>query len=145
MELILAFSIFLEWFIYFHYFGEYPFWKIGSNFIMFNVVNLQFDHLIINWITIHILVSVGWVHDWKVCKYVSVDFNLNARNDKKIYYIIATMMFWTFVTIIITSFWQYNILIHAINVQIPQLHSILLIGFLPYFNVHVASSYVVRF
>ena len=50
---------------------------------MFNAVNLQFDHLIINWITIDILVSVGWVHDWKVCKYVSVDFNLNARNDKK--------------------------------------------------------------
>ena len=48
---------------------------------MFNAVNLQFDHLIINWITIHILVSVGWVHDWKVWKYVYVDFNLNARND----------------------------------------------------------------
>ena len=27
--------------------------------------------------------SIGWVHDWKVCKYVSVDFNLSARNDKK--------------------------------------------------------------
>ena len=50
---------------------------------MFNAVNLQFDHLIINWITIDILVSVGWVYDWKVCKYVSVDFNLNARNDNK--------------------------------------------------------------
>ena len=48
---------------------------------MFNAVNLQFDHLIINWITIDILVSAGWVHDWKVCEYVYVDFNLNARND----------------------------------------------------------------
>ena len=50
---------------------------------MFNAVNLQFDHLIINWITIEILVYAGWVHDWKVCKYVYVDFNLNDRNDKK--------------------------------------------------------------
>ena len=49
---------------------------------MFNAVNIQFDSLIINWITIHILVFVGWVHDCKVCKYVSVDFNLNARNYK---------------------------------------------------------------
>ena len=54
---------------------------------MFNAVNLQFDHLIINWIIIEILVSAGWVHDWKVCKYVSVDFNLNAKNDKKYIYI----------------------------------------------------------
>ena len=50
---------------------------------MFNVVHLEFDHLIINWIKIDILVFAGWVHDWKVCMYVSVNFNLNARYDKK--------------------------------------------------------------
>ena len=51
---------------------------------MFNVVNLQFDHLIINWITIDILVSAGWMHDWKAWKHVFVDLNLNSRNDKKL-------------------------------------------------------------